>query len=137
MLQNHVAIVMLQLLDCKTQRRAEMQNVQNVYGLPNMVSSAASDCGRVTYSPIGNDRLIIDGRDVYQGQYVGDDGFVTGERPEASIWTVAKQLMRAIDTLNIAAQDKARDESLQRAIDKDNRAAEFEAWAAKSDEVWL
>jgi hypothetical protein len=102
-----------------------------------MVSSAASDCGRVTYSPIGNDRLIIDGRDVYQGQYVGDDGFVTGERPEAPIWAVAKQLMRTVDALNITAQDKARDESLQRAIDKDNRAAEFEAWAAKSDEVWL
>lgn len=113
-----------------------MKNVQNAYALPGMISSAMSDCGRVYYSPIGNDRLTIDGFDVYQGCYLNSDGIVTSERPEVEIWSVATQLMRDVDAANAVAHDKARAESLQHAVERDDRAAKIDALLAKSDEIW-
>lgn len=49
------------------------------------VDTAISDDGRVSYSPIGNDRLIdlTTGRDMWRGLYPDADGFFTTERVPA------------------------------------------------------
>lgn len=83
-------------------------------GSATIIDKAASDCGEVHYYPIGNDRLIVAGRDVYQGRYADNGQPVTDRR----LWATARRLMRTVDTHNRAALDAARDASIDRECDR-------------------
>ena len=91
--------------------------------------SATSDCGRVRYSPIGNNALSIDGRAVYQGHYcAADTGMMTADRPEPEICAVAVALMHEVDAHNSAWLDRARERMHARL---DERDARFDAWRSR------
>ncbi len=80
--------------------------------------TATSDCGRIQYLPIGNDRLIIDGRDAYRGRYMD---YSDAKRPgreavESHLWDAACKLMQEVDDHNVANLDAARKSASARDI---------------------
>ena len=79
-------------------------------GIAGHIQRATSDDGRIQYLPIGNDRILIDGRDCWRGAYCDNTtGYVTDERVEADLWTATCDLMRQVDDHNQAVADALRE----------------------------
>lgn len=86
----------------------------------DLIASATTDDGSITYSPIGNDRLIDNttGRDMSRGRYLDlASGYETDQVP-ASIWDAAIALRREVDAHNTIVSDGIRDQAEQREIDR-------------------
>ncbi len=88
------------------------------------IDTAISDDGRVSYSPIGNDRLIdlTTGRDMWLGLYPDADGFFTTQRVPADLWQTACALMTEADAHNARVHDEMREAAFAR------KNAREEAW---------
>jgi len=99
-----------------------MQDIRLFPACPK-IATATSDCGRVVYSPIGNDRLLIDGRDVYQGHWCGPDGMMTDRVPTETM-APAIELMREVDAINFKIDEEMRDRDIQRQNARDQRWAD-------------
>lgn len=69
-----------------------------------IIQTAKSDCGRIDYYPIADDRIVINGRDAYRGDYVG------GGEVERDLWLLACDLMTTVDDHNRQALNDAREE---------------------------
>lgn len=83
-----------------------------------IIEKARSDCGRVQYWPIGNDRLLIDGRDADRGRFAGG-----GEVPE-DLWDIACDLRHEVDDYNHNALDGERRAAVDREADRQQRIAD-------------
>lgn len=81
------------------------------------IRTAKSDDGRIEYLPIGNDRLIIDGRDARRGVYTVA-GRASDEEVEETLWQAACELMRAVDSHNQEVLDNARDAAEAKEIEE-------------------
>lgn len=74
-----------------------------------IINKASNDDGSIQYWPIGNDRLIVNGRGVYQREYLNDSCKMSGELVAEDLWTQARELQDAVDDHNRRVLDDARD----------------------------
>lgn len=86
----------------------------------DLIASATTDDGAVTYSPIGNDRLIDNNtsRDMWRGTYPDADGYHRHDRVPAATWAGACALMRTVDDHNNRIREDMRRRAEQRQIDR-------------------
>lgn len=90
------------------------------------IERLTSHDGRIQYLPIGNDRILIDGRDCWRGAYCdATTGYVTAERVDAALWALACRLMAAVDGHNQAVSEAAREADFARQDARAEREAEM------------
>ncbi len=93
-------------------------------GDPAKISEATSDCGRVVYSPLSNDRITVDGRGYYQGFFLSN-GRVTSERADAAARSAIHTLVSEVSAHN----EECRKAADQRAAER--HARHWPAWSEK------
>jgi len=85
------------------------------------------------YDPICNDRLVIDGREVYQGKWCGTSQIVE----DRDVWAVAVALMREVDAYNEELREASRQRSLERDCERDDAYERIVALIeASTGETW-
>ena len=96
-----------------------MKNQASYPSTQELIATATSDDGAVTYSPIGNDRLIdnVSGRDMSRRCYLNQDGYET-DRVAHAVWETACLLMHEVDEHNNRAHEEIRDRAEQQQIDR-------------------
>jgi len=96
-----------------------MKNQASYPSTQELIATATSDDGAVTYSPIGNDRLIdnVSGRDMSRRCYLNQDGYETDLVAHA-VWEAACLLMHEVDEHNNRAHEEIRNRAEQQQIDR-------------------
>lgn len=94
--------------------------VLTTYPGNDLIASATTDDGSVTYSPIGNDRLIdnTSSRDMSRGHYLDLASGYETDRVPAATWDAAIILRREVDAHNTTVRDGMREQAEQRQIDR-------------------
>jgi hypothetical protein len=102
-----------------------------------LIDCAETDDGTIQFWPIGNDRLIVDGRDVYQGEYVDPvTGMVTGEAVAPDRMTAATALMREVNASREGWHRDARERSFRRQeAMQPGIPADSSFWQEEADEI--